>query len=352
MARLSIWNSGKKGANYKFIDRHISQFFFASGTAAYVHLYLGHHEQGENAPPSNLSSIQDVLLMENRDRKYSDEVYELRAIYNVNDLDFDMKQFGIFLSNDTIFIEFHMNDVIAHLGRKLMSGDVIELPHLRDDAALNADTTPAMNKFYVVTDVNRASDGYSPTWWPHVLRVKCEPMTASQEVADILEKSSMNPFGLPDGRLEDILSNQKRDFEINEEVIEAAKASVGGRNFETRHFYVVPGDEQTHQLPWVFAGDGVPPNGAVSLGSGNRFPEGAEDGDYYLRTDYSPHNLFRKVSGKWVSQEIDYREGTWSLASRVLKRFINNTDEVTHEDGTVAKVRQEVHKAVKPRADV
>jgi hypothetical protein len=351
MPRLSIWNSGKKGANYTFIDRHISQYVFASGTAAYVHLYVGVHEQGPDAPASNVKDIQDVILMENRDRKYSSEVYELRAMYNVNDLDFDMKGFGIFLTNDTIFIEFHLNDSIAQLGRKLMSGDVIELPHLRDDAGLDQ-SLPAANKFYVITDVNRASDGYSPTWYPHLLRAKCEPMVASQETADILEKQSRNPFGLTDGKLEDILSSIGREMNINEQVIESAKKSVGGRNFETRHFYVVPGDEQTSQLPWVFAGDGVPPNGAETLGAGNRFPLQCEEGDYYLRTDYSPHNLFRRVGTRWVSQEIDYREGTWSVASRTLKDFINNTKKHTHADGIERDEKIEIHKAAVVRADL
>ena len=59
-------------------------------------------------------------------------VYQLRGIYNVQDIDFDLTQFGLFLANDTLFINFHMNDMIDTLGRKLMSGDVLELPHLKD----------------------------------------------------------------------------------------------------------------------------------------------------------------------------------------------------------------------------
>lgn len=352
MPRLSLWNSGKKGNTYRFMDRAISEWFGISGTAIYVHMYQGHHQQGEDAPsgPSAVTSIQDVLLMENRDRKYSDEVFELRGVYNINDSDFDMRQFAMFLGNDALFIEFHLNDCLAQLGRKLMSGDVIELPHLRDDALLD-DEAPAINKFYVVEDVNKAADGYSPTWFPHILRVKVSPMTAAQEYQDILDKQAKDPFGFDSGVLGDVMSSLGREMGINEAIVDAAKLSVKGRNFETRQFYVVPGDELTSQLPWVFAGDGVPPNGAELVGSGNQFPTGATDGDYYLRTDYEPKTLFRRKAGRWTIQEQDYREGSWSAARRLLEGFINNNRTTTFDDGSTADVKTSLHKAVKPGAD-
>lgn len=353
MPRLGLWNSGKKGNNYRYIDRMISQWFGASGTAVYVHLYLGHHEQqapGPGGPQvSNITSIQDVLLLENRDRKYSNTVFELRGVYNVNDVDFDLRQFGFFLQNDTLFIEFHMNDLIAQLGRKIIAGDVLELPHLRDDALLDGDK--AVNKFYVVEDVNRASDGYSATWFPHILRVKCSPMTAAEEYSDILDKQAKNPLGFDDGRLRDLISTIGRDMQINEAVVEAAQESVKARNFETRQFYVVPGDETTGQNPWILAGDGVPPNGAVAVESSSSFPNPATEGQYCLRTDYSPHTLFRYQNNGWRMQELDYREGEWSAAHRLLKSFINNRKEVTFEDGTTQAEKQPLHKAAKPRAD-
>jgi hypothetical protein len=352
MPRLSIWNSGKKGNDYRFIDRSISEYFGASGTAVYIHLYEGvHDQQAPDGEPqvSNITSIQDVLLLENRDRKYSDVVYEMRGLYNVNDVDFDLRQFGFFLQNDTLFIEFHMNDAIAQLGRKIMSGDVLELPHLRDDALL--DGGKAINKFYVVDDVNRASDGYSPTWWPHILRVKCSPMADAQEYADILDKQAMDPFGMDDGRLGDLISSLGRNMDINEAVVDAAKISVKARNFETRQFYVIPGDEITGQNPWIFAGDGVPPNGAELVSSGNSYPYPATEGDYCLRTDWSPHALFRYQGGAWRLQELDYRESEWSVAHRLLKGFINQSGTSTFDDGTTADTRQPLHKAAKPRAD-
>jgi hypothetical protein len=64
---------------------------------------------------------------------------------------------------------------------------VIELPHLRDEYAAN-DYKTALKRFYVVEDVNRASEGFSPTWYPHLYRVKLKQIVDSQEFADILNR--------------------------------------------------------------------------------------------------------------------------------------------------------------------
>ena len=55
--------------------------------------------------------------MENRDRHYSPEIFEEYAIYTMNDSDFELSQFGFF-NIDTIFIDFHLNEHVEHIGRK------------------------------------------------------------------------------------------------------------------------------------------------------------------------------------------------------------------------------------------
>jgi hypothetical protein len=76
--------------------------------------------------------IEDLLLLENRDRVYAPDVFVMRGVYRTQDIDFDLTQFGLFLNGDTLFITFHYNNMIDTLGRKLMSGDVIEVPNLKD----------------------------------------------------------------------------------------------------------------------------------------------------------------------------------------------------------------------------
>ena len=77
--------------------------------------------------------IGDLLFLENRNRKYDPDIIEMRGAYNVSNTDFDLTQFGIFLTDDTIFMTFHLTENVERLGRKLMPGDVLELPNFRSD---------------------------------------------------------------------------------------------------------------------------------------------------------------------------------------------------------------------------
>lgn len=167
--------------------------FQVGGTDVLVHRYIGPGASAQGATPStpeysvdNPFQIQDLLFLENRDRKYDPDIYLLRGVYSLADIDFNLSQFGLFLQNDTIFITFHINDTVEKLGRKIIAGDVIELPHLKDEHALN-DFKYALKRFYVVEEVNRAAEGFSVTWYPHLYRAKCKPLVDSQEFKQILD---------------------------------------------------------------------------------------------------------------------------------------------------------------------
>jgi hypothetical protein len=183
MPRLSLYKP-EKGKDYKFLDKVILEMFTIGGTDLFVHKYIG-TDDGNTVKDE--TQIQDLVFMENRDRKYDADIYNIRGIYNVQDIDFDLSQFGLFLSNDTLFMTIHINSSVETIGRKIMPGDVIELPHLRDEYAAN-DYKTALKRFYVVEDVNRASEGFSPTWYPHLYRVKLKQIVDSQEFADILNR--------------------------------------------------------------------------------------------------------------------------------------------------------------------
>ncbi len=192
MPRLSLYRP-QKGNDFKFIDRNVWEMFQVGGTDVLMHKYLGPNTTSADGSPSqpiynndDPLNIQDLLLLENRDRKYDPDVYILRGVYNLADIDFNLSQFGLFLQNDTIFITFHINDTVEKLGRKIISGDVLELPHLKDEYALN-DLNFALRRFYVVEEVNRAAEGFSVTWYPHLYRAKCKPLVDSQEFKEILE---------------------------------------------------------------------------------------------------------------------------------------------------------------------
>ena len=116
MPRLSLYKP-EKGPDFRFLDRNISEQFQIGGTDIFVHKYLGpvNPQEGESSPaiPNNNNyiselGIQDLLFMENRDRQYEPDVYHLRGIYTMQDIDFNLSQFGLFLQNDNIMITFHL----------------------------------------------------------------------------------------------------------------------------------------------------------------------------------------------------------------------------------------------------
>lgn len=194
MPRLSLYRE-KKSNDYRFFDRIIKEQFTVGGTDLYVHKYMGVKDQGPSVdltqPQRSIldpTQIQDLLFLENRDRNYAPDIYRLRGHYNVQNLDFDLSQFGLFLNNDTIFITIHYNEMIDLIGRKLMVGDVLELPHLTDYHPLNELIPTSLRRYYQVTDGNFASEGFSSTWYAHLWRIKCEPLVDSQEFSSILEQ--------------------------------------------------------------------------------------------------------------------------------------------------------------------
>lgn len=200
MPRLSLFRPNRTN-DYRFFDRTISEMYTVGGVDIYLHKYLGPQTgAGDSAESGNFDPtqpnytfdspllIQDVFLGENRDRAYDPDIYRMRGVYNVQDIDFNLTQFGLFLNNDTVFITFHYNDMIDTMGRKLMSGDVLEIPNLRDLNPLDTAITTALPRYYVIQDTNFAAEGFSQTWQPHLWRVKCSPMVNAQEYREILER--------------------------------------------------------------------------------------------------------------------------------------------------------------------
>ena len=396
MPRLSLYRP-EKGNDFKFLDRAINEQFQVGGTDVFIHKYLGpvNPEEGNSTPtqPNNTNDIpelgiQDLLFMENRDRHYSPDVYVIRGIYTLQDLDFNLSQFGLFLNNDNIMIHFHLRSSFDALGRKIMAGDVIELPHQKDEFALD-DSIVALKRFYVVSEVSRPASGYSATWYPHLVRAKCSPLVDSQEFKEILDADA----GAEDGStLRDLLSTYKKNLEVNNQIIQQAQADVEKSGYKTDQFFVVPISTGTSGLVAVadasidnadasstyldasailatpdknyyigyLTGNGIPPDG-IPYGFGITFPAAAISGEFFLRTDYLPNRLFRFDGSHWIRFEDNVRMTTSTLGEtqtdnpllvrRKLKSsFINNTTTATIA-GEVVTERQALSQVLKPRAD-
>ena len=386
MPRLSLYKP-EKGKDFEFIDNRIYEMFTVGGTDVNVHKYLGPKEietaqATADVPKYDViaeTNIQDLLFLENRDRKYDPDIYTLRGIYNVQDIDFNLSQFGLFLSNDTLFMTMHINSTVKTLGRKIMSGDVIELPHLRDEYALN-DFETALKRFYVVEEVSRASEGYSPTWYPHLYRVKLKQIMDSQEYKDIFDKPADEE--VPGGdTLRDLLSNYNKQVEINDAVVKQAEADAAKSGYDTTNLFTLEVDEsgkvdivttdtaeldastqneladRVMQTPkregydGYLLGDGIAPNGEA-FGHGISFPTAQVEGDYFLRTDMLPNRLFRYDGRRWIKIEDSVRMDMTQTNARSTQKssFVNNT-KTDNIGGEVVQERQSLSKALKPKAD-
>lgn len=366
MPPFTLWKGQNQKTNdYKFIDRVVSEQYRIGGTEFWVYKFLGPKNAGNLAANSNQVNldqtgetndltIQDPLNMEIRDREYDLDVYSLKGHYQVSDTEFDLRQFGLFLTNDTLFITFHMNNMVDILGRRLQSGDVLEILHQRDD--LVTGVPYAVAKYYVVQEGTRPAEGYSPTWLPHIWRVKCSPMSNTEEFKDILNKPATdasgdtipNPDGNGDLTVGDINSTYDDEIALNDAILKEAETEVPFRNVQGAHFYVLAGDLDKPVTIW--AGDGIPPNHSKPIANGMAFPTNPEIGDWFLRTDYSPSLLFRREQHKWVRTEVNWR-ASWTPANRMLESFINNTKTATYTDGTVASEQQNIRTAIKGKLD-
>ena len=393
MPRLSLWKDGAHTNDFKFFDRRISEMFTVGGTGINVHKYLGIIDQGSSTDASQPQTtqddplaIQDFLFLENRDRKYDQDVYTMRGIYNVADTDFDLSQFGLFLQNDTLFITFHLQDMDRILGRRLMAGDVLELPHLKDYNALDTSLDVALKRYYVVQEGTRPTEGYSPTWWPHLWRVKCTPLVDSQEYNDILNKIQVDGDGDSTGAtLRDLLSTYQKELEVTNKVVEQAETEVPESGYDTSKYYVVPTDElgrpqepkghnadetgtasdsttvdssSTRISPTsvkaydgYLVGDGLAPNGHP-ITMGTTFPTSALEGDYILRLDFLPNRLFRYSGTRWVKVEDDVRSKLTPGTGNTLRDgFINNSNTTTRDDNTTMDQRQALSSALEAKED-
>ena len=89
MPRISLYKP-ERGKDYQFIDDRIFEMFTVGGTDVNVHMLLGSPNPSDEDATATLTqydtldvtNIQDLLFLENRDRRYEEDIYTIRGIYN------------------------------------------------------------------------------------------------------------------------------------------------------------------------------------------------------------------------------------------------------------------------------
>ena len=236
-----------------------------------------------------------------------------------------------------------------------------------------------LKRFYVVEDVNRASEGFTQTWYPHLYRLKLKQILDSQEYKDILDLPAEEDA--PGGStLRNLLSTYEKEMQINNAVVAQAEADSAKSGYDTSHLFtlqvdangetelvtadsdtidgsdginvdtvMVPPEKNGYQ--GYLLGDGLPPNGEV-FGHGISFPLGPSTHDYFLRTDFLPNRLFKYDGTRWIKLEDDVRMAlsNTNTKSTLKGGFVNNTTTDTIGGETIQE-RQSLSKALKAKPD-
>jgi hypothetical protein len=350
--RISLWQDDHYSTDAKFFDKHVNEQFTLGGTTAHIYLYLGSENQNiQNDatqpvyPNLSANNIQDLLFLENRDRKYRKDIFRLRCHYNVSELELDLSSFGLMISAGTLFITFHLNNMVDTIGRKLMAGDVLELPHLKEFYSLDETLPVALKRFYVIQDASKSAQGYSPSWNAHLWRVKCTPMVDSQEYSDILNQIVIGVNGNPvliNGNTTtygNITSSINTYQEMNAAIIKQAEYEVPESGYNTDALWEPQfiggkpkngpspiGSSPEQKFTGYLVGDGKAINGYPVFPS-TEFPPTPTIGQYILRQDYFPARLYRWDGKAWKFVNDDVRTPlTLGKGQTQRDTFINNAN--------------------------
>lgn len=326
---------------YNYIDKATKTFYEMGGGLVHVYPLIGTIDKDGNVKDivsENGVEIGDVVLNENNKRKYSHTTYELYMITNMNPPNFSWNYAGINIL-DTTVQEFsvHYNAMIAALGRKIIVGDVLELPWQRDIDVLGKES--AQNKFYVVTESAREESGWGPNYHFYTWKIKAKPIMDSPEYSDLFNDN--NTTGGEDGFYEKpgslnggggLDKNASQDNQLQnqvEDILAEAEGEDGSeengwetsgvsyRLYNEHHImskindkYYITDGSQIKNRENIVGIDGIPTEKICEeIPYGESFPKDFEEGKYFLRTDFMPPKLYKRIYDKSYKTIINVQFG-------------------------------------------
>lgn len=346
-----MWKKGRHD-DYKFIDGAIADQYNMGGVDMFLYCYIGPKQTTGSTDLTlpdysgnelDVSSIGDLIFGETPNRSYNLQAITLPAVYQVQEATPDLKIPGLFFNFNTMDITIHYNTMMQRVGRKIIPGDVIELPNLRDFDVLGKDS--GLNRFYVVQDSFRTSEGYSVTWQHHIYKLRVKPLTDSPEYADIIGGDSNdypdNPDDPNNGNGNGSNGSQQSDYDnemaIMNAIVTQADDEVPYIHFTNEHLYNDRVDLYS-EAKEIFSGTKFPKkpsanmffwketlpvlheevNGEWTVAAykiGDEFPKRPKDGDFYLLADsasvcgYSLYQYYKEEK-RWLTCDLPYTDST------------------------------------------
>ena len=315
-----------RSKTYNYIDNSVRSYFEMGGTLVHIYPLLGIIKSDGTVvdiTSQNEAIVSDVVLNENNKRKYSHTTYDMYITTTLNPPNFSWTYAGLsVLDGDVLEMCLHYNMMVETLGRKIIVGDVIECSFMRDLDVLGKDR--AQNKFYVVTDSMRDENGWDPSSQYHLWKIKCKPVPDSPEYADLFQ-TDPEPVGGEDGFYVPVGDadggggldpGAKQDDKLQDQVDEILDEAEG-EDGTPENGYKATGvsyrlwDEHQAFLeingkyykddgsPNIVGIDGIPAEKNFDeVPYGEDFPKISKEGDYFVRIDYLPPRLYKRVYDK------------------------------------------------------
>ena len=347
----------ERSQNYNYIDRVVKNYFEMGGALYHVYPIRAivdkdgvEHEVGKEG-----LYVSDNVFVENNKRKYCRETYDLYGVTQMQQPTWTTLFSGLSeLDGDEKKLWIHYNSMIAQLGRKIIVGDVIEISWQRDLDILGKET--AANKFYQVTSSERDDASWAQNYKFHIWLLKLKPITNSPEFEDLFNYGDEDDFYEPTGSdnggggLDPEMTQDDNLLEINDKNLEEAEEDVSFRLHDEHHAYLYKDTNPMVGGRFIPIGiDGIPAElNADEVPMGDSFPNYAEIGSYYLKTNFNPPRLYVREDGYWKLIGYDARTKWMGVPNRLLQAT-NNDETVTFEDGTTLEKRQNIKDLVRAK---
>ncbi len=283
----------------------------------------------------SLSSIEDLLLLENRDRAYSRVSTLLKCTYDLLDVQTELARFGINIPQTYIFTVSFAAMVTA-LGRPVVVGDILEVPgEMQYDANLRP-----VRKWLEVTDTAWSTEGYAFNWKPQLFKFYGQPVLPSAEHRDILGLPGTAQALATDAQVlgDDDLIQNILGFQATEHVTQRVSDAVpqtGSDPQDIKSGTSLIGPRGTYDGNDLYVEDAIPPDGAdYTVGDLLPEPTDIEDGHYHRQTYTNvaanlrpPERLIRWFADiqRWKVIEVNQRRPYQAHKQTVAKILASGT---------------------------